>query len=197
VPRLTPPAIPAPIKALMTKDPQVKEFEVTNPSVYKPMSKKRLVNQMYRHYSKLKLKLSAPLSKEEILHLQNLCISKQDELVVTKLQKQNKQELNFIRESTGRYQGKWHSMTPRFIQRSYKRLYKSHYFPILSEREDKWVVESVPKAAHKYLDVRPKHMQGVTMEGGKEIGMVDADGAFIKAETRIKSEESEAKKIDI
>jgi hypothetical protein len=166
----------------MQKDPKVKaKFEETNPPVYTTPSKRRLVNQMWRHYSRQRKKLSAPLPKVELEQIHHLAVHNHKLMPRSRFQEKVERELLLERERTGRYQGKWHNFTPRFIRRCYQRLLINNYFPIMAQTNDKWTVGRMPKITlDRYPALDPKHLAGFKLTNGVEKGRVDENGAFVE-----------------
>lgn len=181
-PRSAPPAIPAPILALMKQDPDVKEFVFKNPPVYKPTPKARLARAMWKHYSAQKKDIRAPLSKAEVEQLQELAVSRAPAPPKSEFQRKLEVELQDNRSKSGRYQGKFCTMSSRFLRRRYQMLLKE-YIPILSQGEgEKWRVEKVklPDLKRKQPTVDPRHMDGYVLACGTKVGAVDVNGRFIK-----------------
>ena len=182
VARSAPPAIPPPIQALMNRDPNVKtKFEMDNPAVYKPLSKRREVNAMWKFYSKQRKNLRAPLPKAEIETLRGLA----NDVPIKLPQSDNRLKLleEYAREraSTGKYRGKPTGLRPRFLRRRYQSLLKEH-IPMISNENDSWLVEIITGSKQKYPPLDAKHTDGLTLFNGIKMQAVNSKGEFIRSE---------------
>ena len=178
--RSAPPAIPPPIQALMNRDPNVKhKFEMKNPPVYKPLSKRREVNAMWRHYAEQRNALRAPLPQGEIEELQTLANGVGIRQPNAEMRKKLQEEFDFARSSTAKYHGKPTGLTPRFLRRRYKYLLEG-YIPMISEEDGKWRVDSVSSTTRKYPTLDSKHMAEFTLSDGTKVPAVNSKGEAIK-----------------
>jgi len=181
--RTAPPAIPASIYALMKADPNVNpEFELPNPPVYKPFAKRREVNAIWRHYAVMREALRAPLPKNELQQLHKLATKTTYHPTPAEWSFRAKveAELHERRLTTGRYQGNFRRMSPRFMRRRYQRLIDD-YIPVISGKEGAWKVEKgsgrVESDGFPLLDKR--YLSGFKLPDGTKVGEVDKKGVFI------------------
>jgi hypothetical protein len=179
VPRSAPPAIPKPIKLLMNKDPNVNpKFVVPNPPVYTTMSKKREVKAMWRHYSKEKKALRAPLPLAEVDYLKAFAMRTGPPLPKTAMQSQLEEQFKLNRALTGRFQGRYHVLSARFLRRRYQKLL-AEYIPVITEENGEWRVDQVVPPSTQLPRVNKRHLGGYTLSCGAKIEEVDTNGAFI------------------
>jgi hypothetical protein len=170
---------PDPISKLMRHDPDViSSFRFDNPPVFKALSKRRLANAQWKHYSKQQHFLRAPLPKHEVKHLQERATSTDWRLVDKEMKIKMENKLNELRNKTGRYQGKFSSMSPRFMRRRYQ-LLLNQYIPTISKENDTWKVEPVSMKKN-FAPVQSEHMRGFTLADGRAVGKVDENGRFIE-----------------
>jgi hypothetical protein len=169
----------------MRADPDVNpEFEMPNPPVYKPLAKRREVNAIWKHYSEMRQALRAPLPKKELQQLRKLATKTTYRPTPAEWSFRAKveAELNERRLTTGRYQGNFHRMSPRFIRRRYQRLIDD-YIPVICGKEGDWKVEKgsgrVQSDGFPLLDKR--YLSGFKLPDGTKVGEVDNKGAFISS----------------
>jgi hypothetical protein len=151
-----------------------------NPPVYKPLSKRREVNAMWKHYSQQRKALRAPLPRAEVEQLQALANGVGLTPPNAEIRRKLQEEYDLARSSTGKYQGRPTGLTPRFLRRRYKKLIEG-YIPVISEENGKWRVDSASDSMRKYPSLAPKHMAGFTLSDGTKIQAVDSKGGFIKS----------------
>ena len=170
-PRRQAPMIPAPIKALMKHDSNVNEkLVLANPAVYSKTAKSREINAMQKHYSAQLEKLRAPLRLVEVQQIQALA-SRHGPIPprTSKIEELDK-KLTQTRLATGRFQGNFHRITPRFLRRRYQNLIKG-YIPMISQAEGgAWKVElaRLPESVGpKIPQVHPRHMHGCNADGSR------------------------------
>ena len=183
VPRSAPPSVPPPIEVLMRRDPNINpNFVMDNAPVYKPLSKRRQVNAMWRHYSFNKRKLSAPLEPSEIQKLEEFATSSAKAPRKTDFHVKLENELRRKRCLTGKFQGRFHRMSSRFLRRRYQHLLASQNIPVISESEGSWRVTQGPKRLDidKFPRLDPQFLEGYTLPCGTKVGQVDEKGAFVK-----------------
>lgn len=179
--RRNPPVIPAPIKALMNRDNEVNaKFVFENPPVYAKLNKSREINAIRKHYARQLKKLRAPLPLSEVQHIQTCSIAQGPVPGKTEKQIKLEEEMKQARFRSGRFQGAFHKMSPRFLRRRYQTLLKE-YIPMISQGEDgKWHVEQAQlPSANPFPMVQGRHLYGHVINGIK-VGGVDAKGAYIK-----------------
>ena len=151
-----------------------------NPPVYKPLSKRREVNAMWKHYSQQRKALRAPLPRAEVEQLQALANGVGLTPPNAEIRRKLQEEYDLARSSTGKYQGRPTGLTQRFLRRRYKKLIEG-YIPVISEENGKWRVDSASDSMRKYPSLDPKHMAGFTLSDGTKIRAVDSKGGFIKS----------------
>jgi hypothetical protein len=180
--RSAPPAIPPPIQALMHRDPDVDtKFEIQNPPIYKKLSKRREVNALWKHYSKQRKFLRAPLEKAEIETLRAWANGAKINLPQSDNRQKLLEEFAFKRASTGKFHGKPSGLKPRFLRRRYQKLLKE-YIPMISNENGNWRVDVVSHPMQKYPSLDPKYMEGLTLFNGMKVQAVDSKGKFIRPE---------------
>lgn len=163
----------------MKKDPGVTvDFKFHNPPVFKKLSKRRLANALWKHYSDQKSRLTAPLPKHEVEHLRDRANSTDWRLVDKDMKSKMTKKLNELRNKTGRYHGKFSSMSPRLMRRRYQMLLKE-YIPMISKEKENWKVEQAGIMKGSFLPVQSGHMKGFTSAEGRVVGQVDENGRFI------------------
>lgn len=174
------PAIPPPIRALMNRDPNVKtKFEMDNPPVYKPLSKRREVNAMWQFYSEQRKALQAPLQKAELEALRALTNGARLKPPQPDVRHKLQEKFPLERSHTGKYRGRPTALKPRFLRRRYQNLLKKH-IPMVSHENGNWRVETVPGSIQKYPSLDSKHMDGFTLFNGMKVQAVNSKGEFIK-----------------
>lgn len=165
----------------MNRDPNVKhKFEMPNPPVYKPLSKRREVNAMWRHYAEQRQALRAPLSKPEVEELQVLANGVKFKTPDADIRRKLQEEYEFARSSTAKFQGRPTGLSPRFLRRRYKNLLEG-YIPTISEENGRWKVYCVTGTTRKYPALDPKHMAGITFSDGTKANAVESKGETIKS----------------
>jgi hypothetical protein len=164
----------------MAADPEVKhKFVMDNPPYYKPLAKTREANARWRHYAKQKRKLRAPFLQKELEYAQRIANGEiRIEPMQPKIREQLEEEMTAKRAQTGRYQGKFRTVSSRFIRRRYQALL-SDYVPTISDTDGKWSVTQVHRSA-KYPQLDPSHRAGYLRSDGSSISGVDENGAIIK-----------------
>jgi len=172
----------------MKRDPEVKhKFEIDNPPVYKKMSKKREVNQMWRHYMRQQQKLRAPLPLNEVQHLQHLARTATSSNKRTEFQLKWEKEAHEKRRVTGRFEGTFHVMSSRFLRRRYRLMLDREYIPIITrdEESDLWnIEEAVNPIKDNYPPIPKRHLKAFKFGLNVEGGSVDSKGAFIKSSSK-------------
>jgi hypothetical protein len=151
-----------------------------NPPVYKPLSKRREVNAMWRHYAQQRKDLRAPLSEAEIEELKIRANGVGIHSPNAELRRKLAEELFLERAKTGKYQGKPTGLSPRFLRRRYKNILEE-YIPMISEENGTWKVDGGARGPKRnYPPLDPKHMAGFTSSDGTKVQEVNTKGQFIK-----------------
>lgn len=161
----------------MENDLRIKQkFVVDNPPGYREISKRRLVNQMWKFYSLQKKNLKAPLPQDEIDQIKALADRYIAASPKTPFQMKLEAELKERRLQTGKYLGRYNRISPRFMRRRYQTILSGH-IPAISEIEGKWIVTTtrVHKAPHLPV-VGRQHMGGYKLPDGTMGGEVDQNG---------------------
>lgn len=178
--RRNPPVIPTPIKALMNRDNEVNaKFVFENPPVYSELNKSREINAMWKHYTHQLKKLRAPLPLSEVQYIQTRATAQGPVAGKTEKQIKLEEEMKQARFRSGRFQGAFRKMSPRFMRRRYQRLLKE-YIPMISQGEGgKWNVEQAQlTSVNPFPVVQARHLNGHIING-VAVGGVDAKGAYI------------------
>lgn len=186
LPSRRPPRIPLPIQALMSKDPNVDKFVLSNPPIFKPMPQKRLINQFYKHYTLAKRQLRAPLPDHLIEHLRFMAYEYRDDSLEPDFRRKLNEEFNTRPAGRQRpFSRQLHNLTSRFVRRRYQNLLKEYIPRIEKTGDGEWRVnytDFTPDTNYPLL--LPEHKMGFTFSCGTTVGRVNDDGAFAEGTPR-------------